>query len=361
MAKEDRPYHRILWRDLDTSRPATVYQAARLTFGDCASLYLAQYVIRTHAESNEEKFPLAATICTESMYMDDVMDSQDDDNVAIQARDQLSSLLAPAGFQVRRWCSNSTAVLEGIPEDECATGVKVKESELPSKKTLGTKWDAATDTFGFEFTAQNVSIHTKRALLSRVATLFDPLQFLAPFIIRAKMILQEAWIQGLGWDEEFSPNLSNRIAEWCLELPQVSKMKIPRCYQDHQSANVSLHTFTDASSLAYAALTYMRSVSEDGRVAVTFVVARARVPPLKAVSIKRLELMAALLGLHIANKVSCVLERPLSQHTFWSDSMDVVHWVHVPGKVNPADQATRGIGVHELIAGSSWLNGPEFL
>ncbi|XP_070549667.1 uncharacterized protein [Ptychodera flava] len=127
MAKEDRPYHRILWRDLDTSRPVTVYQAARLTFGDCASPYLAQYVIRTHAESNQEKFPLAATICTESMYMDDVMDSQDDDNVAIQARDQLSGLLAPAGFQVRRWCSNSTAVLEGIPEDKCATGVKVKE------------------------------------------------------------------------------------------------------------------------------------------------------------------------------------------------------------------------------------------
>ncbi|XP_070548570.1 uncharacterized protein [Ptychodera flava] len=104
------------------------------------------------------------------------------------------------------------------------------------------------------------------------------------------MILQEAWIQGLGWDEEFPLNLSDRIAEWCLKLPQVSKMKIPRCNQDHPSANASLHTFTDASSLAYAPLTYMRSVNEDGRVAVRFVVAilRARVAPLKTVSIPRL-------------------------------------------------------------------------
>ncbi|XP_070548571.1 uncharacterized protein [Ptychodera flava] len=38
--------------------------------------------------------------------------------------------------------------------------------------------------------------------------------------------------------------------------------------------------------------------------------------------------MAALLGLRIADKVSCVLERLLSQHTFWSDSIDEVHWVH---------------------------------
>ena len=84
MAKEDRPFHRILWRHLDETKPVAVYEAARLTFGDCASPYLAQYVVRTHAENNREEFPLAATVCTDSMYMDDVMDSLDSDEEAIK-------------------------------------------------------------------------------------------------------------------------------------------------------------------------------------------------------------------------------------------------------------------------------------
>ncbi|XP_077992825.1 uncharacterized protein LOC144446858 [Glandiceps talaboti] len=323
MAKEDRPFHRILWRNLDLGRPIEVYEATRLTFGDRASPYLAQYVVRTHAETNCQEFPLAATVCTESMYMDDVMDSQDSDDEAIQVREQLTSLLSKAGFHIRRWCSNSTLVLEGVPEEERATGVK------------------------------------------------------------------EAWILGLGWDDEFPPDLSSQTTQWFSELPLVSEMAIPRCYQHYPTEDTSLHTFTDASSQAFGAVTYLRSVYGDGSVSVRFVVARAKVAPLKAVSIPRLELMAALLGLRLAARVSTTLGMPLSQHVFWSDSMDVIHWIrgqsrkykpfvahriaeiqsktnpsqwnHVPGKINPADLATRGVRMQELIDGSPWMDGPEFL
>ncbi|XP_077995002.1 uncharacterized protein LOC144448600 [Glandiceps talaboti] len=389
MAKEDRPFHRILWRNLDLGRPIEVYEAICLTFGYRASPYLAQYVVRTHAETNCQEFPLAATVCTESMYMDDVMDSQDNDDEAIQVREQLTSLLSKAGFHIRRWCRNSALVLEGVPEEERATGVKVEESELPSIKTLGVRWDASTDMFGFDFTEQSATVHTKRSLLSCVATLFDPLQFLAPYIIRAKMLLQEAWILGLGWDDEFPPDLSSQTTQWFSELPLVSEMAIPRCYQHYPTEDTSLHTFTDASSQAYGAVTYLRSVYGDGSVSVRFVVARAKVAPLKAVSIPRLELMAALLGLRLAVRVTTTLGMPLSQHVFWSDSMDVIHWIrgqsrkykpfiahriaeiqsktnpsqwnHVPGKINPADLATRGVRMQELIDGSTWMDGPEFL
>ena len=52
MAKQDRRYHCFLWRDL--SRPPEVYEAMRLTFCDRASPYLAQYVVRQHAEDNRD-------------------------------------------------------------------------------------------------------------------------------------------------------------------------------------------------------------------------------------------------------------------------------------------------------------------
>ena len=66
-------------------------------------------------------------------------------------------------------------------------------------KTVGVEWDAAKDVFQFTINDPVNATLTKRGLLSRIATWFDPLQFLALFTIRAKMALQEAWLQGLKW------------------------------------------------------------------------------------------------------------------------------------------------------------------
>ena len=33
LAEKDRKYHRLLWRDLDTTKPVDVYEAVRLTSG----------------------------------------------------------------------------------------------------------------------------------------------------------------------------------------------------------------------------------------------------------------------------------------------------------------------------------------
>ena len=55
---------------------------------------------------------------------------------------------------------------------------------------------------------------TKRNFLSKIATLFDPLGLLAPFLIRAKMLMQEVWIHGLDWDEKLSQELSSKVTKW---------------------------------------------------------------------------------------------------------------------------------------------------
>ena len=67
--------------------------------------------------------------------------------------------------------------------------------------------------------------------------------------------------------------------------------------------DVSIHTMTDASQLAYAAVSYVRYEYEDGEITVRFVAAKAKVAPTKATSIPRLELMAAVLGLRLSRKV----------------------------------------------------------
>ena len=69
MAKQDRRYHPFLWRGLNLRSPPEVYEAMRLMFGDCASPYLAQYIVRQYAEDNADDYPLAVAIILLQMYM----------------------------------------------------------------------------------------------------------------------------------------------------------------------------------------------------------------------------------------------------------------------------------------------------
>ena len=86
LAEKDRCYHRLLWRDLDTTREPDVYEAVRLVFGDRASPFLAQYVMRRHAEELQNEYKLAAEVVLMRIYMDDVLDSADTINEALQTR-----------------------------------------------------------------------------------------------------------------------------------------------------------------------------------------------------------------------------------------------------------------------------------
>ena len=43
--------------------------------------------------------------------------------------------------------------------------------------------------------------------LSRIATLFDPLGFFAPYIIHGKMLMQELWLHGLDWNDPLEEDL----------------------------------------------------------------------------------------------------------------------------------------------------------
>ena len=389
LAEEDRRFHRVLWRDLDSTTPVKIYEAQRLTFGDKASPFLAQYVLQSHARENSQLFPRAATTCLDSVYMDDAIDSIDTTEEGIHLREDLTALMKSAGFIIRKWCSNDPEVLRDVPKEDLAQGVmEVRDAELPSIKTLGLLWDAGEDCFRFSNNIEPPVTFTKRTLLSRVAKLFDPLQLLAPFTIRAKMLLQKTWILGLDWDQELPSEVTSAALDWFQELNYISSVSVPRWYFDQPTQEVSLHTFSDASSTAYAAVVYIRSVNQEG-VVVRKVAAKARVAPLRAVSIPRLELMGAVLGYRLTKKVCLLLHLSLNTVTFWTDSMDVVHWVrsqsrtfktfvanriseiqaetlpnqwrHVPGADNPADDATRGLPLAVMKENHRWFAGPDFL
>ena len=216
--------------------------------------------------------------------------------------------------------------------------------------------------------------------------------FLAPYTIQSKILLQGMWASGYGWDELLDPNLSQQVKKWFGELTDLDKIRVLRCLRVRTEGMVtsgSLHTFSDASEEAYGAVSYIRYQYSSGAISLHFVAAKARVTPLSLISIPRLELMGAVMGLRLTTAISPVLDVEISQVVLWTDSMNVLWWIrnrshkfkafvanrvgeiqsvtspeqwrYVPIESNPADYVTRDLTASELVQKVTWWKGPSFL
>ena len=258
IAPEGRRFHWFLWRDLDQQKAPEKYEFSHVVFGVKSSPFLAHFVTQHHAETHRTEYPLAAETALKSTYMDDSMDSVTDDQQGIELHKQLLQLWKRAGMQAQKWLSNSPVVLSEIPPENRASEIALKEGSLHPIKTLGILWQAAKDAFTFKVQPpDNYYSFMKRNFLSKVSTLFDPLGFLAPLIIRAKVLLQDLWTAGQDLDDPFGETLVCRSRNWFEELPEFAQINVPRCLQplkDEIGISSSLQTFVDPSEDAYGSL-----------------------------------------------------------------------------------------------------------
>jgi len=231
-------------------------------------------------------------------------------------------------------------------------------------------------------------IPTKRAILSLlVARFFDPIGFLAPVIIRPKILLQEYWKQKLDWDDLPSDALACRWSTFLSRIPSLDRIVVPRWTRyELAKSSVSLHGFSDASSDAYAACVYLVVHTLAADPIAHLVLAKIKVAPLQTISIPRLELCGALLlakcveltvrslpialeSVHCWTDSSVVLgwlrKTPSTLKTFMANRISDIQtrlpqaqWRHVPTTDNPADCASRGISPDELIDHPLWWHGP---
>ena len=132
----------------------------------------------------------------------------------------------------------------------------------------------------------------------------------------------------------------------------------------------------------------MRTEDEQGEIYIAFITSKTKVAPLKFVSLPRLELMAAKIGAKLSLHIKSALSKPV-EFFHWSDSSIALQWIqsgdtrwktfvencveevrshtdpgswrHVPGAQNPADIASRGASVAEVISSPLWREGPPWL
>ena len=230
---------------------------------------------------------------------------------------------------------------------------------------------------------------TQRLVLSRVASIFDPIGLVAPYTIKARLMLKEVWrLHGQQWDDALSEKLTEQFLHWSKALPELSTLELQRCYFSEPVESLELHVFGDSSKEVFGAVAFLRARQKsDGSTQLAFVIGKGRVAPMKSLTIPKLELQAALLASRLKRHVEAALTLALEKVYMWSDSSTVLQWLHSPEKQpvfvanrvseildasivdewahvsstnNPADVVTRGMSIDELKS-SAWINGPEFL
>ena len=229
----------------------------------------------------------------------------------------------------------------------------------------------------------------KRETLSSV---YDPLGFVAPFILKGKQILQEMCMNQLDWDSPIPESLQPQWRQWIAEVKSLDSVVIKRCLKPidfDEVVTAEIHHFSDASTLGYGQCSYLRLIDRNQRVHCSLIMAKARVTPIKLVTIPWLELMAALVSVRISTVLLEELDISNVVEWFWTDSSVVLsyirnearrfhvfvanrvqqirdhkdpsQWNYICSANNPADLASRGATPKELMDKKMWFNGPDFL
>ncbi|XP_040928808.1 uncharacterized protein LOC114866078 isoform X1 [Betta splendens] len=392
---EDQDYLRFLWwEDDDLESSPSVFRMKVHLFGAASSPGCANFGLKHLASKCQDQFSESTVkFIQRSFYVDDGLVSVMSDAEAIQLIKEARELCKTGKLRLHKFVSNSKPVLKSVPEEECADSVKTLDMALGDplcERALGVQWCISSDDFQFRITVKEHPL-TRRGVLSTVASVYDPLGFLAPFVLRGKQILQKLCREKVGWDESLPEELRTQWTSWLEDLQNLSKVKIKRPYLPvsfYEVKQYQLHHFSDASVTGYGECTYLRAVNADGEVHCSFVMGKARVAPTKVTTVPRLELSAAV----VAARTSVVLREELElkdlQEHFWTDSKVVLgylhndarrfhvfvanrvqrirsitepqQWHYVQSADNPADHASRGLTADELVA-SNWLTGPDFL
>ena len=389
---EDADSLRFLWKDNPNSEsPPDVLQMLVHIFGAKDSPTCANYALRRTARDNAADFDaLTYESVINAFYVDDLLKSVDSLEVAIKLAKELMLMLMRGGFKLTKFLSNFKKVLDALPKADVSASAIMDIDIEKIERALGIAWDVINDIFTFTVQLKN-NPYTKRGILKTTASVFDPLGFLIPFILMAKLLLQELWRQGCDWDQAIDDASRKAWDKWLAGAKKLSTVKIQRRYfsQDKGVSEIQLHVFCDASERAFGCVAYLRYTFKDGEHACAFVMAKSRLAPIKTVPLPRLETKAARSGARLSHLLVHEVDRPISRIQFWSDSTLTLQyiqctkhrmkvfisnhvsailelstrsqWRHVPGTINPADILTRGVMDPEKLMDSRWFTGAEFL
>ena len=372
-------------------KPLEEYQLCTVTYGTKAAPYLAMRTIKQLASDDAQKYPLAGKILENDLFVDDLVSGAHTIEQAKNIQAEVIDMLKGAGFNLRKWSSNTPELLMHLTEHQLNPSV-LEFKNADSTKTLGLRWNPVTDTFTYQNKIDRATeTYTKRTMLSDISKIFDPLGWLSPVTLKAKLIFQRVWSTEIGWNDTVPQEIQE---EWKLlrdDLDNINYLEIPRWIGTTET-DIEIHGFCDASEKAYACVIYAKTRHEFQQTTIQLIAAKTKLAPAKKkLTLPRLELCGALLLTKLVAKVlqTFAINKIHAQTYAWTDSMVVIGWLHgnpsrwnvfvanrtqqitavIPAvqwrhtksSDNAADCATRGLTPSQLREHSLWWKGPTWL
>ena len=419
--EEDRDYLRFFaLKKVNDQYHFESHRMASFPFGASSSPFVCCYLLKNHAEKYLKDPRLAETakqIC-ENTYMDDiVLGSFTEKELHIKVKNA-REILEEASLPTYKYVSNSENTLKAFPAECQSTKEKVsilgtywnqkedvltfnlmKPTEAGYDASAGSEATIAGSESNSATTTTSTTLFTKRQVLSIVAQIFDSTGLVTPYVLIPKLILQNCWKNGLSWDEPLPPDLQEKFEDFISELPNLASISIRRCLlPTTKSKLIEICAFGDASAEAYGCAIYAIAKDDIFGLKSNLIFSKSRVRPLgkrlqsldAEMSICRLELLGALIAckaalfcreaFEIVNDVKIKFFSD-SQVTLWrlqhpyniykvfvANRLKTIQklsnptdWYYVSTEQNPADLASRGEKLEELMCSNLWLYGPEFL
>ena len=242
--EEDQASVRFLWRE-DPTSSLVVHQYTRHIFGARDSPTCAKFSLQKTASDNQADYPAVI----QKFYMDDYLDSFQNKDDALKLGRDLVSLFKLGGYLSRKTVSP-------IPL------LKIFVRVQTSRRILGLKWDHVKDTLVVSRGADcplDKAI-TQRTVLSFVSSVFDPIGLVAPYIVKARLLLRNIWrISGQKWDDDLLEEIKEQFLEWHSGLHLLGSLTIPRRYFTDPFDRIKLHMFGDSSQDHFCAVAFLRA------------------------------------------------------------------------------------------------------
>ena len=400
--EEDRDYLRFLWKDPDSKGPPEVWRWNSLIFGAADSPFQAIKAVKTLVADRLKEPGLTeldhkvCEILDQNTYVDDLTITADSCEEAFQLYKGVTSLLARANFQVKKWASNSPELLKRLDQNALAPTEAVREVDLHASEeniissdttTLGIQWDPSRDLIHYSKCSKMAeeNKNTMVSVASLLAKPFDPLGLLSPFILQARNILKQCHLLKMKWTDRLSEQLQKDWLTWVDQLQYLQEVQYERYVPLGSSTRIVI--FSDASEKGYGAVAYCHTQNPNGIWKSSILCARSRVAPNnRMLTIPKKELAACVVAAELAqflheelgiekerihlfsDSMICLfqLTKPLNVLTpFVSNRVEKIRnggftFQYVNTKENPADICSRGCDLLDLNQ-DLWRYGPTWL
>ena len=408
LREKDIHMQRFYWRNLQTDTKPSVYAVAVNNFGVKPANCIATSALQKSADCFAEVYPDESKELKEQIYVDDILTAAQNKDHALTKTSRIDEIGEHAGMPNKGWVYSGDNVSDGVTIG----------SEDVEEKVLGISWIPISDVFVFNVTLKlrtkdglehmvdsleefllltNDLLVTRRVMLSNVMAVFDPIGFLSPLILEAKLLLRESWcVPDIGWDDPLPPEQVSRWVSLLTSLLELKSLQFPRSLWPDEEVVGSpiLIIFSDGSKLAYGAVAYIRWQLQSGGFWSRFIMSKCKIAPKHIISVPRMELNGALTGNRIKNFIQKETNLTFSRTYQFVDSSTVLGYIHkqcgvfnpyeglrvaeiqssnvfvdgrlvgwawVAGEDNPSDYCTKPRTPKDMMAGGFWEGGPEFL